>query len=80
MEYTTPYEGVLCIEGGKVMLSWSITFFVIALIAAVLGFTGIAGAAVSIAKVLAIVFLVLFILSLITTIITGRHTTPPSAS
>lgn len=62
------------------MLGWSVTFFIIALVAAVLGFTGVAGAAVGIAKILAVVFLVLFILSLISTIITGRHTTPPSAS
>ena len=32
------------------MLSWAITFLVIALIAAVLGFTGIAGTAVGIAE------------------------------
>lgn len=62
------------------MLSWSITFFIIALIAAVLGFSSIAGAAASIAKILAVVFLVLFIISLIASVITGRHTTPPSAS
>lgn len=59
------------------MLGWSIAFFVIALIAAVLGFTGIAGTAVGIAKILAIVFLVLFIASLITGAITGKHTTTP---
>lgn len=46
------------------MLSWALTFFIIALIAAVLGFGGIAGAAVGIAKVLFFIFLVLFVISL----------------
>jgi uncharacterized membrane protein YtjA (UPF0391 family) len=48
------------------MLSWSITFLVIALVAAVLGFGVIAGTAASIAKLLFLVFLVLFVVSLLT--------------
>lgn len=48
------------------MLSWTLTFFIIALIAAFLGFGGIAAGAASIAKVLFFVFLALFIFSLIT--------------
>lgn len=47
------------------MLGWSITFLIIALIAAVLGFTGVAGTAVGIAKILFVVFLVLFVVSLL---------------
>jgi uncharacterized membrane protein YtjA (UPF0391 family) len=47
------------------MLSWSITFLVIALIAAVLGFAGLAGMAAGFAKVLFAVFLVLFVISLL---------------
>ena len=47
------------------MLSWSLAFLVIALIAAVLGFGGIAGTAMGIAKVLFFVFLVLFIIALL---------------
>ena len=47
------------------MLNWAITFLVIALIAAVLGFTGIAGTAVGFAKILFLIFLVLFIISFI---------------
>jgi uncharacterized membrane protein YtjA (UPF0391 family) len=46
------------------MLNWSVTFFVIALIAAVLGFSGIATAAAGIAKIFFAIFLILFILSL----------------
>ena len=47
------------------MLNWAVTFFIIALIAAVLGFTGIAVAAAGVAKILFVVFLVLFLVSLI---------------
>ena len=46
-------------------LSWALTFLVVALIAAVLGFGGIAGTAASIAKLLFFVFLVLFVASLL---------------
>lgn len=47
------------------MLSWALTFLIIALIAGVLGFGVVAGTAAWIAKVLFVVFLVLFIVSLI---------------
>jgi uncharacterized membrane protein YtjA (UPF0391 family) len=47
------------------MLSWALTFLVIALIAGVLGFGTLMGAAASIAKVLFLVFLVFFVISLI---------------
>lgn len=43
------------------MISWAVTFFVIALIAAVLGFSGIAGTAVNIAWILAVVGIILAI-------------------
>ncbi len=48
-----------------VMLSWALTFLVIALIAGVLGFGVVAGTAASIAKILFFVFLVLFIIGLV---------------
>jgi uncharacterized membrane protein YtjA (UPF0391 family) len=47
------------------MLNWAVTFFVIAIVAAVLGFTSIAGSAIDIAKILFFVFLVLAVLSFI---------------
>ena len=47
------------------MLGWAITFLIIALIAAALGFGGIAGTATGIAKILFVVFLVLFLVSLV---------------
>ena len=46
------------------MLHYAIIFFVIAIIAAVLGFGVIAGTAAWIAKVLFVVFLILAVLSL----------------
>ena len=45
------------------MLDWALTFLVIALIAAVLGFGVLAGTAMEIAKILFFVFIVLFVLS-----------------
>ncbi len=47
------------------MLSWALTFLVIALVAGVLGFGVVAGTAASIAKILFFVFLVLFIVGLV---------------
>jgi uncharacterized membrane protein YtjA (UPF0391 family) len=48
-----------------IMLSWALTFLVIALIAAVLGFGALEGTAMYIAQVLFFVFLVMFLISLI---------------
>lgn len=53
------------------MLGWALTFFIIALIAAVFGFGGIASAAVGIAKLLFFIFVVLFAIALIAGLI-GR--------
>ncbi|CAH1654114.1 conserved hypothetical protein [Hyphomicrobiales bacterium] len=55
------------------MISWAITFLVIALIAAVLGFGGIAGTAISIAQIIFYVAIVLFIISAIVSILRGRQ-------
>ncbi len=54
------------------MINWAITFLVIALIAAALGFGGIAGTAVGLAKILFFVFIVLFIIAFMM----GRKTPP----
>ncbi|MCP9848721.1 DUF1328 domain-containing protein [Cyanobium sp. Morenito 9A2] len=48
------------------MLHYAVVFFIIAIIAAVLGFGDIAGSAVGIAQLLFLVFLVLAFISLIT--------------
>jgi len=45
------------------MLYWALVFFVVALIAAILGFTSIAVAAASISEVLLVVFLILISLT-----------------
>ena len=48
-----------------IMLRWALTFFIVAIIAAVFGFGGIAAGAAGIAKILFFVFIVLFLLSLL---------------
>jgi len=45
------------------MLRWTLTFLVIALVAALFGFGGIAVAAAGIARILFFIFLVLFLVS-----------------
>ena len=47
------------------MLYWALVFFVVAAIAALLGFGAIASTAAGISKVLFIIFLVLFLVTLI---------------
>ncbi|QDU54385.1 DUF1328 domain-containing protein [Aeoliella mucimassa] len=47
------------------MLGWALTFFLIALVAGVLGFGVVAGTAAWIAKVCFVLFLVLFVVSLV---------------
>ena len=49
---------------GAHMLRWTLTFLVIALIAALFGFGGIAVAAAGIARILFFIFLVLFLVSI----------------
>lgn len=57
------------------MLYWTAVFFVIALIAAVLGFGGVAVASAEIAKILFFIFIVLFVISLIFGLV-GRRRPP----
>jgi uncharacterized membrane protein YtjA (UPF0391 family) len=59
------------------MLGWAVTFLIIALIAAVLGFGGIAGTAIEIAKIIFFVALVLFVISAVFGLVTGRSATIP---
>lgn len=54
------------------MLGWAITFFVLAIIAAIFGFGGIAASLVGIAKILFFIFLVLFVIALIANAVRGR--------
>lgn len=59
------------------MLGWALTFLVVALIAAVLGFGGIAGFAVDIAKIIFFVAIILFAISAVVALIRGRSPTVP---
>jgi uncharacterized membrane protein YtjA (UPF0391 family) len=54
------------------MLSWVVTFLVIALIAGVLGFGGIAGASVEIAKAIFFIAVILFLVSAVVGLVRGR--------
>jgi uncharacterized membrane protein YtjA (UPF0391 family) len=57
------------------MIGWAITFLIIALIAAVLGFGGIAGTAIEIAKIIFFVAIVLFLIAAVVALVRGRS--PP---
>lgn len=59
------------------MLNWVITFFILAIVAAVFGFTGLAGTFADIAKFIAVIFVVLFIAGLVYRMITGKNANPP---
>lgn len=54
------------------MLSWVVTFLIIALVAALLGFGGIAGASIEIAKIVFFVALILFVISAVVGLVRGR--------
>lgn len=54
------------------MLGWAITFFLLAIVAAVFGFGGLAGTFASLAQFLTVLFVVLFIASLVYSMVTGR--------
>jgi len=58
------------------MLNWIVTFFIMALIAAALGFGGLAGTFASVAQFLTGLFLVLFLATLIFSLISGGSHTP----
>jgi uncharacterized membrane protein YtjA (UPF0391 family) len=57
---------------GCAMLSWVVTFLVIALIAGILGFGGIAGVSVEIAKAIFFIAVVLFLVSAVVGLARGR--------
>ena len=59
------------------MLGWALTFLLVALVAAVLGFGGIATFAVDIAKIIFFVAIVLFAISAVLALVRGRSPTVP---
>ena len=54
------------------MLSWVVTFLIVALIAGILGFGGVAGASIEIAKIIFFVAMVLFLVSAVVGLARGR--------
>ena len=59
------------------MLGWAVTFLIIALIAALLGFGGIAGVAIEAARIVFFVAVVLFLIAAIVGLVRGRTPTVP---
>jgi uncharacterized membrane protein YtjA (UPF0391 family) len=57
---------------GRAMLSWVVTFLIVALIAGILGFGGIAGASVEIAKAIFFIAVILFLISAVVGLVRGR--------
>jgi uncharacterized membrane protein YtjA (UPF0391 family) len=57
---------------GRVMLSWVVTFLIVALIAGILGFGGIAGVSNEIAKTNFFIAVVLFLVSAVVGLARGR--------
>lgn len=56
------------------MLSWVVTFLIIALVAGLLGFGGIAGASIEIAKIVFFIAIILFVVSALVGLMRGGRT------
>ena len=54
------------------MIGWAVTFLVVALVAAILGFGGIAGMAIDIAKLIFYVAIILFLIAAVVALVRGR--------
>jgi len=59
------------------MLNYVVTFFLLAVLAGLLGFGGLAADFAEISRLLALVFVLLFIVSLIRSVVTGKNINPP---
>jgi uncharacterized membrane protein YtjA (UPF0391 family) len=55
-----------------IMLSWVVTFLIVALVAGILGFGGVAGASIEIAKIIFFIAIVLFVVSAVVGLARGR--------
>lgn len=73
-----PYQGLgfvhenINLNHGGYMLRWAAIFFIIAIVAALLGFTGVAGAAANIAVFLFYLFVAVFVVLLLLGLFAGR--------
>jgi uncharacterized membrane protein YtjA (UPF0391 family) len=65
-------QSQFCKTEVRVMLSWVVTFLIIALVAGLLGFGGIAGTSIEIAKVIFFIAVVLFLVSAVVGLARGR--------
>src|SRR5262249_44074114 len=74
---TTNVRPTTQFSGDHAMFGWAITFLIIALVAAVLGFGGIAGFAIEAAKIVLFVALIPFVLSAVFGFMSGRRSTMP---
>jgi uncharacterized membrane protein YtjA (UPF0391 family) len=57
------------------MLKWTIIFFLLAVLASILGFGGLAGTFMGIAKFLAVIFIIIFLGTLIAAVAAGKKIT-----
>jgi uncharacterized membrane protein YtjA (UPF0391 family) len=71
-EVLVPYRNKSWKTEGLTMLSWVVTFLIIALIAGVLGFGGVAGVSIEIAKTIFFIAVVLFLVSAVVGLARGR--------
>jgi uncharacterized membrane protein YtjA (UPF0391 family) len=55
------------------MFGWALTFFIVALVAGILGFTSIAVSMAGIAKIIFYIAIILFIVSMISRAIQGKN-------
>ena len=59
------------------MINYIITFFILAVLAAVLGFGGLAGTFAEVAKFLSLLFVLLFVVGLVYSMVSGRKVNLP---
>jgi uncharacterized membrane protein YtjA (UPF0391 family) len=57
---------------GRQMLKWALVFFIISVVAGLLGFTGIAAGAAEISKILFVIFLILCAIFLVLGLIAAK--------
>jgi uncharacterized membrane protein YtjA (UPF0391 family) len=59
------------------MINYIITFFILAVLAAFLGFGGLAGTFVDVAKFLSVIFVILFIGGIVYSLVSGKKVKLP---